>query len=1079
MPPVTMLERPQLVAQQLLAGQPASAWNAMLQPQELTPAEHDAYLKKLGIKGTVYEQVFKTITNPLLIVSLILSHKFPPAVGDNLLKLSQKVGGLGTRIPFLGKMLSKDAWFRGTPIPGLLDDVAMENMDFKKRFGVILGEELDKVKRVGGAGLTDREGIMVAAYVDGLHTPMRGFSGKKGTMRIGSGSTQVDIPDIGVLMPGLREKMSPQLQELADGVREKMLNEQWKINYGKPEHRKRILSALKKQRDAGLWDDNAEDVLAFMENPVMRPNYFPHRIERGPEDFQAMVEKMTASGASKRYSQAAGKKADSWISDEFRKRKFAMTPSWKDLEQVKDLVDPAAFQRLEAMHKAKLLQAARIGGVRESIIAKMQKLSFQDIRANYPRHLAPGEARIVADAIETSVPKEYSLKLVPVLTQYTHTMAGTYAWTVRGYGEKLTAAGMELKALAAKGNPHAQARYDYFEKALIPLSMGRLTFQRAVKAQAWHQGMAALQAKLDNPTLKNLIGEDLHKSLLDMVSPLGPAGSLTQVEGKVSTYFYLSTLGVNPGSAVRNLFQNVLTLGPTLGWVTAAKAGFNVMSQTNKYMALRFGPRALSHENAVAKVFPNFAKAGLAAGHITEEVVSEALRAASHSVSILPQGMMTVGEKVKRGMMALFTGSETINRLMSFEAGMIHAKRAGLHIDVAIPFAREIVRKTQFSLTPTSGPMGLLNSGSTVKQFLYFPAKMLEFATSTALTLGGGAIDPRTGKMANISGWLGRDVPIIGGFNPGTAARMVAGSIIAMELGDAMGMDFRSGLLESSLPLAQEVRTGSPWGALPVIPPAIGVAGALAYGASTGDWKALKHSAPLLIPGGVTAARSMGLLPSQMGASAARVLDRTYADYEQPAPDGRIAVYSGKGTFRGFYTPWDLIKTGLGVGGGDLSKEQELLTLVTKNRDAISQSKRDYADARFRNSAREANGIAVSFKQKFGFDLPITEKDMKAMQTRRHVTRLEQLLRTAPAGPARESLIAAVQTAMAGSAEAMLGVDPALLGQSRSKAEKSRFGSGSSTRQPFRARSDMSPFDSVNPRTIGRSPGIDQLQAIP
>lgn len=1075
MPKVSMLERPQVATQQLLAGDLAGSWEAMLQPDELSAKQRDAYLQKLGIKGTAYEQVFQALSNPLLIASLVLSYKFPPAVGDNLLKLSQKVGGLATKVPFLGKMLSKDAWFRGTAVAGQLDDVAADNMDFKKMFGVALGEELDAYKRVSGKTLSQRDGTLVAAWVDGLHKPLVGFDGKKGVMRIGVGSTQVDMPNIGALAPNLEQHMTPNLLTLARNVETNILGKQYLAVYGTREGRANILKTAKKRRDAGLWDEDDDAILQFLHEPTKRAKYLPHRILKSPEEFQSLVRKMTESGSERQYAKAAAKKAETWLSDETRKRKNAMTPAWADLDLIKDALDPAAYGRLETMHKAKILHAARMGGVRESVVEKMKKMEFRDLRTNYSKHLGTTEAGHFAQAIADHSPKEYSLNLIPVLTQYTHTMAGTYAWTVKGHGERIMQSSRELRALAAGGNPHAQARADLLEKSLIPLAMGRQTYDRAIKTQAWHRGMAELSSKIDTPWLKEKLGDKFHSQILGWLRPEGALGHKAMLEGGVSSYFYLSTLGVNPGSAVRNLFQNVLTLGPTLGFVTAGKAMFNVMRNTDKYMALRFGPRGLSHENAIAKVFPNFAKAGLAAGHITEESVSEALRAAYTTAAVIPSGMISQAERIKRGMMVLFTGSETINRLVSFEAGMIHAQRAGMVIDAAIPFAREIVRKTQFSLTPTSGPIGMLNWSAPMKQFLYFPSKMLEFATSTALTLGSGAIDPKTGRQANISGWFGMDVPIVGGFNPGTAARMVAGSIIAMEMGDVLGFDFRSGLLESSLPMLQESKTGSPFGALPVVPPAVGVAGAGMYGLATGDWNALKHTFPLLVPGGVVAARNVGLT-GEAGAGVARALDRTYADYEQPAPDGRVAVYSGKGTFRGFYTPWDLIKTGLGVGGGDLTKEQELLGLITKNRDSISQSKRDYADARFRNSAREANQIATGFKQKFGFDLPITDKDMKAMQTRRHVTRLEQLLRTTPSGPARDSLIAAVQATMGGSAEALMGVDPALVGQAKPKAAGKRFGSPKS---PFSARSEMSPLDRIDPRTIGRRPGISQMQPIP
>ena len=1083
MPEPTLLERPQVAVQQLLSGNVGGSWDALLAPQNLSVYEHDAYLEKLGIKGTAYESIFKTLTNPLLIATLILSHKFPPAVGDALLKVGDKVGGLASRLPFFGKWMSKDAWFRGTEVPGLLDDVATTVMDFKKRYGLRLGEVLTAYKTQTGRLPSETEQILVSSWLDGLNKPLRGFSGRNGRIRLGSGITQMDLPEVGTLMPNLEQKMSPELLGLARNTRS-VLNDVWEEVFAAPENRKQILRALANQKAAGLWDDSTQFITEYMQNPRKVVDYFPRRLLQTPEEFQRLVQMMTASGSAKRFGEASAAKAEAWVSDEVRKREFASLPSWQDLNLVRDAVDPAALQRLEAVTKAKMLHAARSAGVRDSVITKLQKLEYGDLANNYPKYLPEAEAALFGGAIADLGPKQYSLRLVPVLTSYTHTLAGTYGWTVKGFGEKLRGQLDILKGLARTGNPYAKARADVLENTLLPLAMGRQTFQRAVKAQAWQQGMVAAVAEFDTPDVRKVLGDKTVDFLREHALNSKGALNLMGLQQKASGYFYLSTLGLNPGSALRNLFQNVLTLGPTMGWATSAKALGNVLTQSHKYFALRLGDRALSHEAAIAKVFPHFAEAGLAAGHITEEVVEQALRSA-HNIAAVPTAAATLAEKISRGMMSLFTASETVNRLASFEAGMIHAKRAGMSIDAAIPFAREIVRKTQFVLTPTSGPIALANTGPLTRQFLYFPAKMLEFATSTAFTLGSGAIDPKTGKEMNLTNLFGRNIPFIGKYNPGTAARMVAGSIIAMELGDAMGLDFRSGLLESSLPLAQTTRTGSPFGALPVVPPAIGIAGSALYGVSTGDWDSFKHAFPLLVPGGVLTARSAGVVPPALGGaigqSIARVLDRTYADYQHPAPDGRIAVYSGKGTFRGYYTAWDLLKSGLGIRGGDLDKEQQVLAMISKERDHITQAKRDYMDARFRNSAREASTIAASFQQKFGFPLPVSEKDMKAMQTRRHITRLEQLIRTAPPGKARASLIQAVQATLGSQASSLMGVDPALLGGPRKAANQARFGGRSSPlgRSSFDARSDISPFDQVNPATIGRQRGINQLQPLP
>ena len=104
-------------------------------------------------------------------------------------------------------------------------------------------------------------------------------------------------------------------------------------------------------------------------------------------------------------------------------------------------------------------------------------------------------------------------------------------------------------------------------------------------------------------------------------------------------------------------------------------------------------------------------------------------------------------------------------------------------------------------------------------------------------------------------------------------------------------------------------------------------------GLGSGDFSELARSTPLMIPGGTQLFRSMGLipgLPGDVGRVVSKAFDRTHADYSQPAPDGRIALFSGRGTLKGYYRPWEIVRYGLGVKGGDIEKESLLLETMVK-----------------------------------------------------------------------------------------------------------------------------------------------------
>jgi hypothetical protein len=1070
--PVSGIERPGVATQALLTGDIDVAWRAMLTPQALTPHERTEMGKKLGIDGGPFAQVFQGLTNPLLIVSLLLSHKFPVPAGDAVFKLSQKVGGLTARFPVLGRLASMQSLFRGTKAPDTISEIAFNVHDFRSRFGGSFGEALRKYQQTGGRLPNLKEQILVSAWLDGLHKHTRGFAGKNGVVRVGSGETTMSLPGVSALFPNLESKMGAPLLTLAKDMRG-VLNKMWGEVFENLDNRKAILKAIRRQRSAGFSDDVTDVMESFLTNPKRIADYFPRRVLQSEEDFRRLIQLMTASGSSKRFAKAAANKATAWASPEVMKRQYAMVPAAEELALVQDFVDPKEVTKLQEIVKARVLHAARISGVRGGTIQKLNSIPLDDLSQNYVKYLPKGEAELMAAAFADHGPRQYSLKLMPVLSSYTHTLAGTYGWTVKGGGEKMMTVLEEARSAAGAGNPYAKARVEMLENTYIPVAMGRGTFRQALRAQMWDHSMLELGAWVGRPSVRKLLGDGLTDTIQGHLRSSKGAFSFMQLQRKASAYFYLSTLGMNPGSALKNMLQLVLTLGPVIGFRTASLGLQEAMRKSHKYFALRFGPRKMGHDAALRLTYPDFAKAGLVAAPITDEVVENTLQNA-YNIAALPTAATKTADKVSRGMMSLFTASETALRLSSFEAGMLHARRAKMGIDESIQFSRKLVEQTQFLTGPQNTPHFMLGLPPLYRQFLQFPLRMLEFATSTAFTLGSGAIDPKTGKPMNVLG-----------FNPGTFARMMAGSIIAMELGDVMGVDIRGSLVTSAVPTFQP--PGELFAPLPIVPPFFQVAGALGVGVTTGDWKEALHSTPLLIPGGIQAFKIAGLLPpgmpgSEVGQTLSKAFERTYADYKQPAPDGRIAVFSGQGTFRGYYAPWDLIKQGLGIRGGDLDKEQQLLALVTKNRDAIAQSKRDYLDARHRNAAREANAVATQFKQQFGFSLPVTEADMQAMQTRRHITRLEQLIRTTPPGEARERLVQVVQATLGASAEAMMGVDPSLLGQPRPVAEKSRFGTGKvagSSLPRFHAQTDLSPMDIVNPRTIGRQPGVNQLQPLP
>lgn len=1062
-------DRPGQVVQQAFSGDLPAVWRAAFQPKELTPVERDQLLRKWGLDQGPYARVFKTLTNPLLIASLALCHKFPIPAGDNIFKLSKSMQGFAAKYPILRQLASMQGLFQGMKRTGSKADfvdefggIIKDVQDFRSKHGALFADHLEVFRRRVGHLPTLSDQRMIAAWLDGLHKPLRGFQGKSGKIRLGSGETTAVVDAVGTLMPGLEQRMGGASLQLAKGFRQ-TLDDQWREVFSDVKGRKRILEAMSRQKAAGFGDDISEAMTKFLKDPKKIPDYFPRRVIQSEEDFRKLISVLTESASAKKFAKSGVRKIGAWASPEVYKRKFQMLPSFQDLDAMGDLVDTGARSRLDILMKSRLIDKARVEGVRGSTLAMMKRLPLRELEETYPKLFQPAEAQKIATLLAEHRPREYSLKLMPVISQYNHTLAGTYAWTVKGGGEKTT---QMLDELKFRGKADAVSRYqaEILENTYIPVAMGRGTFRNALRAQMWSQANQTLAVKLESsPGLRRILGDSTTDSLVAGMKSSRGAFSILNLERKAAGYFYLSTLGLNPSSALKNTLQLVLTTGPVIGYRTAAQGLGEAMRKSHKYFALRLGPRKFGHDVALRKAYPEFAKTGLVASPLTEEAIENTLINA-HEIAALPSGVVKVADKVKRAMMAMFTASETTVRVATFEAGMIHARRAKMPVEAAIEFSRRLVEKTQFLTGPQNTPFFLVDRSPLVRQLAQFPLRMLEFAIVTAMSLGSGAINPRTGKEMNFLG-----------ANPGTFARMIAGSIIAMELGEAMNWNVGDALIGGALPTFQPA--GKVLAPIPIVPPFFQILGAGAMGLGSGDFSELARSTPLLIPGGTAMFRAMGLIPGvpgDAGRIAARTFERTYADYGQPAPDGRIALFSGKGTLKGYYRPWEIVKYGLGVKGGDIEKESLLLETLVKNRDQIREARQTYMDARFRNNAQEANQTLEGFKQRFGFDLPVTEKDMKAMQLRRQMTRLEQVVRTMPPGPARDQIVQLIAATLGTQGQQVLGIDPNLLGQPSKVRQAARTANIGSPR--FNASQNLGPLDTINPSKIGKTRGVNQQQ---
>ena len=1063
--PIGALDRPGQALQNTLVGDLPGGFQAMFTPGDLSIPQRDAFLKEHGLDKGPWSHIFRLITNPLLIITLALSYKFPVASAESLFKVTNSVKAMTKRFPLIGKFASMQGLFRGTGVAEDYGQVVRDIWDFRSQHNGQMSTLLRQFRASTGRLPTQKEQLMVSSWLDGLHKPLRGWEGKDGVITIGKGASRVELPSVGVLMPNLEAQMSAPLRRFAGDMRG-VLDEMWTKSFGDIKNREKILASMARLKKTGQLDEMSETWAEYLRNPRKVVDYYPHRLIRTEEDFQAMMKAMTDESSGRAFSRQASRKAERWVGPESYTRHNAMMPSLPELDALAKsrLVDPVELSKLKDISKFKVLSAARAeGNLTQRTLMKLETATFDQIRERYPSIMSKAEGQAFQGVLAEASPKQYTLKLMTTLNNYTQTMGSTYGWTIKGGGEKLMDHLRNLKVVGKEGRlgaPYAKMRAEMLENTYIPIALGRGTFKNALKSQAWEQNMYQLAEWVRTPKVRGVLGETLTKTMHEHLVNTQGAFSYINVSQKAAGYFYLSTLGLNPASALKNILQIVLTTGPVLGPVATTQGLSAAMRKSHKYFAARLGTKKLSHDEAIRFAYPSFGKSGVASAPLTDEALENTLKNISSVQGLAGGKSQTVTKKISASMMALFTASETANRVTTWEAALIHARRAKMKPEMAHTFAARVVEETQFLTGPQNTPFHLLGRNALVRQLGQFPLRFLEFATHTAFNLGVEAVDPLTGKKMNVMGK-----------NPGTFARMIAGSILAMELGRYLGVDASDALVGGAVPTFQD-RTEGPFGGFPIVPPAVGIVGSLLQGASTGDFSSLMRSTPLLIPGGTGTLRAVGLLPpslgGDMGVRASKILGRSYADYRQPAPDGRIAVYTRQGTLKGFFTPWDLVKMGLGVKSGDKASEEELMTLLVKGRDQIRASKKDWLDARLRNDASTARSIAERFQQQFGFNLPVTEQDVEATQVRRRVSRLEQLVRTLPPGAARDQYVQLIAATLGASGPALLGIDPALLGQPKPVREVSRFGGPGPQQSGPRSQYRTGPFGGVDPSKVGR-----------
>lgn len=334
-----------------------------------------------------------------------------------------------------------------------------------------------------------------------------------------------------------------------------------------------------------------------------------------------------------------------------------------------------------------------------------------------------------------------------------------------------------------------------------------------------------------------------------------------KISSGVASFFYTTTLGANPWSAIQNMFQPVLTTAPAIG-IGATVAGYRELGRRlPKYSAnfnkhwgdikQRFGVKGIARfneaiEGAFRDTFPELGAQGIRIDPRNFEIDQTVMQ------SLLQGGGFKKVEQIQKLLLQPFTQAELSNQVVSFygaKSAILKAAKNGTYqvpsglrgseIDDYVNFdASQVVGATQFRPGP---------GGRTVLQN-FLPAFMRQF-TSFPIRLGSFLVDSTVRGAMTVdqlrnAPFLDKVLTLGTGRNVGTIARtFLYGKMLTHGMRDVLGIDIgRAVGLLTPFDLAP---SGQPFSPLPLPPVASMLYSVGSYTAS----RDVKDLQPLILPG--------------------------------------------------------------------------------------------------------------------------------------------------------------------------------------------------------------------------------------
>lgn len=559
---------------------------------------------------------------------------------------------------------------------------------------------------------------------------------------------------------------------------------------------------------------------------------------------------------------------------------------------------------------------------------------------------------------------------------------------------------MQVNALRNSGNDHGAK---YLNDVLVPMVRGQLNKRHFTTLTAMHTAQKVAHGVANSAIGKAIdgsgsFGQRFVQSLRDYGDRPLRYSDASKLAANVSGWYYSTLMGLSVPTVMLNIMQPMLFAGSWMGYDNVIAGYGDAFRRLGAYMKAR---------SAYGLRIDSATRRKLILEHLDpEDVLSLSDDVLDQIDSPFASQQTSSGFKFWAYELPLkgFEKAEWVNRMVTRHAHrrLLRNSRGrdpiGDEVVQDLDDFRRILSNTQYTVSAESIPqimagttdqqslMGRALTNPMIRQFMQFPIRTATSLAAGSRIVGGGV----------------REIPFMGPVDLGMgaslydASRMMGASALLYEGGRAVldadiARGLAPGVFTDIIGGDRFLRDENAW--VPV-PPAIGVPLDLVKGVLGNDFDEVRSALWRFVPGGLAGSRLANVLPPLPVVGP--TLQKTYANWDQPLPDGTIGVYDQSGRMVEAVPGSSLVLRGLGL---DMQKHRDSIALnqfMMRNRDRYKDAQRRAMVAMLNNDIKTAKAVQFEWEQKTGVPLRISRNQLDTAIKNRDTPMSERIFNSLP-----------------------------------------------------------------------------------